>query len=384
MKKILSIILVLCLSVSLLSACSSKDNSSDIDTNSQISAVEDVKINSEKVQIDSTAFDEGVILKAEEYTNAKIEELFSKTEKTNVYELTAKLNDKIVQPNGDVAVTFPIPKEYDEALHSIAVFYIDDNYNAELLESQIKENIVEVNLSHFSLYSVSIIDKSIVESVISGIKGKTDKTETSKTNSTTTQSNNKNPSSITNSPSQTTNNSDAEAKAKAEAEAKKKAEEEAKRKAEEEAKKKAEAEAKAQAERDAKNPLKSLKYNTWYCFTDNSITVPEAKIKAVLIKFYKNGTGDAGMYELTDELIPELSDTPTIVIDKIPYYECAGLGGEFSFELNDTKITLKYITGETIGFNMNGNSELLVIEDNFENKGLFEKGNLFSATRIGD
>lgn len=379
MKKILSIILILCLSVSLLSACGNKDTASDIDTNSQISANEDSTVNSEKVQIDAAAFDEGVILKAEEYTNAKIEELFSKTEKTNVYELTAKLNDKIVQPNGNVVVTFPIPKEYDEALHSIAVFYIDDNYNAELLESQIKENIVEVSLSHFSLYSVSIIDKSIIESVISGIVGKTDKTETSETNSTTTQSNSKNPSSTTNSTSQTTNNSDAEARAKAEAEAKKKADEEAKRKAEEEAKKKAEAEAKAQAERDAKNPLKSLKYDTWYCFTDNNITAPEAKIRAVLIEFYKNGTCIAGMYELTDEPIPELSDTPTIVIDNIPYYECAGLGSDFSFELSDTEITLKYVSDETIVFNMNGNGELLVVEDNY----LFEKGNLFSATRIG-
>ncbi len=298
-KKILSLslatIMLLC-----LSACNKNDTSSETHSNlstitSNTEATSEIEEN-RKVKIDSSAFDEGVVLNAESYTDEKINELFSKTKKTEVYQLTAKLNNTAMQPNGDVTVTFPIPEGYDQALHNVAVFYIDDNYKAELLNSQIKDNIVEAKLSHFSLYSVSIIEKSVIETVIAEITGKKDTATETNSSKVTSATSNKTTSKV-NSTVQADN------KAKFEAEAKAKAEAEAKKKAEDEAKAKAEAEAKAQAELTAKNPLKSLKYNVWYTYYYNG-SADGNTVSVVRYRFFEEPSfteiGEIGV-EIQDE-----------------------------------------------------------------------------------
>ena len=70
-----------------------------------------------------------------------------------VYEIKALLNDMVVQPNGKVTVTFPVPEGYGE---NVGVYYLGEDGETQKVETALLENgtKIEAELEHFSLYAV--------------------------------------------------------------------------------------------------------------------------------------------------------------------------------------------------------------------------------------
>lgn len=191
MKKSIAIILVFCFIISFFTAC----NKSDTGTSSEIEQTPN-NIIGENVQVDLEAFEDGTIVTADVIADNTINELFSGAKKTVIYELLASLDNKASQPKDVVKVGFPLPEEYDSEKHDITVFFVDVDNKAEQLKTNIIENRIEVELTHFSKYAVVLVDKGILDSIISKFNENTSsdgnkKTETTSQNSdkTTTYSN---------------------------------------------------------------------------------------------------------------------------------------------------------------------------------------------------
>ncbi len=79
------------------------------------------------------------------------------TEKFVVFDVNALLNDAKVQPNGKVKVTFNVPEGFGK---NIAVYFVSDNGEIELIESVVSEDgkTVTAELSHFSSYAIADLD----------------------------------------------------------------------------------------------------------------------------------------------------------------------------------------------------------------------------------
>lgn len=79
-----------------------------------------------------------------------------------LYDITAYLNGAKIQPNGEVTVTFEIPKGFGK---NVAVYYITENGSYEKLESAVSEDgsTVKTKISHFSNYAVCKISEETDE-----------------------------------------------------------------------------------------------------------------------------------------------------------------------------------------------------------------------------
>ena len=79
-----------------------------------------------------------------------------------LYDITAYLNGAKIQPDGEVTVTFEIPKGFGK---NVVVYYITENGSYEKLESAVSEDgkTVSAKISHFSNYAVCKISEETDE-----------------------------------------------------------------------------------------------------------------------------------------------------------------------------------------------------------------------------
>ncbi len=155
MKKLLAFILALILLFS-FSACKGKENAN-------------IQIFSETgIEIDKTAFPEKTVLNVEaveetsdKYTTAKT--ALPKAALLFAYEITAESDGVSVQPDGSVAVNFPLPEAYDETKHDIAIYYVADDGTTELITSSVAEGKITATLTHFSTYVVVLLNKETAD-----------------------------------------------------------------------------------------------------------------------------------------------------------------------------------------------------------------------------
>ena len=79
-----------------------------------------------------------------------------------LYDITAYLNGAKIQPDGEVTVTFEIPKGFGK---NVVVYYITENGSYEKLESAVSEDgsTVKTKISHFSNYAVCKISEETDE-----------------------------------------------------------------------------------------------------------------------------------------------------------------------------------------------------------------------------
>lgn len=82
-----------------------------------------------------------------------------------LYDISAKLNNSAVQPNGEVVVTFDIPESFN--MQKTGVYYIDGNGASQKLESEIntEKRTITAKLTHFSAYAV--VDESVKQTAVS-------------------------------------------------------------------------------------------------------------------------------------------------------------------------------------------------------------------------
>ena len=80
------------------------------------------------------------------------------SEKFAVYDISALLNGKVVQPNGKVTVTIPIPDALGE---NIALYYITDSGEAQKVAFTLSQDgkSLSAELSHFSSYALCDLDE---------------------------------------------------------------------------------------------------------------------------------------------------------------------------------------------------------------------------------
>lgn len=102
-------------------------------------------------------FPKNTVVKAEKITSGDIFErvktaLPDDTGRYTVYEVTAKNNDKTVQPKGKVSATFKVPSSFD--IDRVVVLYISPEGEIEKVDSKIDHvnSMVTVELNHFSTY----------------------------------------------------------------------------------------------------------------------------------------------------------------------------------------------------------------------------------------
>ena len=79
-----------------------------------------------------------------------------------LYDITAYLNGAKIQPDGEVTVTFEIPKGFGK---NVVVYYITENGSYEKLESAVSEDgsTVKTKISHLSNYAVCKISEETDE-----------------------------------------------------------------------------------------------------------------------------------------------------------------------------------------------------------------------------
>ena len=115
------------------------------------------------IETEEGVFQEGTEIKVEvineehaEFKNVKsaLKEVASKFV---AYDVSAVLDNAVVQPNGTVTVSFKIPEGFGK---NVAVYFISDEGVSEKLESAVSEDgaSVSATLTHFSSYAVVDLD----------------------------------------------------------------------------------------------------------------------------------------------------------------------------------------------------------------------------------
>lgn len=153
MRKI--ICLILCI-LFVLNATACKDNKP-----SSTTPTPSVNVYEENnVTVSTSEFPENTVLKVETVEKTvEIEEIFEEAKDIEVYDINAFLDEEKIQPSSEVKVTFPAPKEFDSLKHTIEVYYIADDGTTEKIDSAIVDGNVVVNLKHFSVYAVIVVEK---------------------------------------------------------------------------------------------------------------------------------------------------------------------------------------------------------------------------------
>lgn len=151
MKKFISFILCALLLLS-VAACDNKKKPNEPET---------PKVFTENnVTVSTTAFPKDTVLKVETVNDSvEIKTIFEEAKDVEVYNINAFLDDKKIQPTSEVKVTFPAPQKYDSLKHNIEVYYIADDGTPEKIDSAIVDGNVVVNLKHFSIYAVIVVEK---------------------------------------------------------------------------------------------------------------------------------------------------------------------------------------------------------------------------------
>lgn len=98
----------------------------------------------------------------ENYSNIK--KKFEKIQKIKVYDIGYYLNDKKIQPNGEVILELNVPENYDS--NKISVFRIEDNGTITKLFSKIVGNKIQVTTTHFSYYVIAETDENTAYEIV--------------------------------------------------------------------------------------------------------------------------------------------------------------------------------------------------------------------------
>lgn len=98
----------------------------------------------------------------ENYSNIK--KKFEKIQKIKVYDIGYYLNDKKIQPNGEVILELNIPENYDS--NRISVFRIEDNGTITKLFSKVVGNKIQVTTTHFSYYVIAETDENTAYEIV--------------------------------------------------------------------------------------------------------------------------------------------------------------------------------------------------------------------------
>lgn len=153
MKKILAFLLALLMLFS-LTACGkekTEDLSSSGSSNPSTNAV---------LTVPTENFPENTVIETkiiEDVTPVK--NIIKAARSVEVYDINALVNNEKVQPNGEVEVTFPLPKNYDSDKHAIEVYFVSEDGKAEKIQSSVVNGAVVAKLKHFSIYAVAVVEK---------------------------------------------------------------------------------------------------------------------------------------------------------------------------------------------------------------------------------
>lgn len=155
MKKALSLLLVLCLVFTFCSCGKKSDGKMEVFANTGI-------------EIDASAFPKKTVLNvetveetSEKYTTAKT--ALPKALEIFAYEITAESKGVLIQPDGSVAVNFPLPETYDSEKHDVAIYYVADDGTTELITSSVADGKITATLTHFSTYVVVLLNKETAD-----------------------------------------------------------------------------------------------------------------------------------------------------------------------------------------------------------------------------
>lgn len=151
MKKVLALLLALCLVFAFCSCGKKNDNTIEVFKDTGI-------------EIDTSAFPEKTVLKVEaveescdKFTTAK--KALPKAVELFAYEITAESKGVVVQPDGSVTVNFPLPETFDNTKHDVAIYYVADDGTTELITSSVADGKIVAALNHFSTYVVVLLEK---------------------------------------------------------------------------------------------------------------------------------------------------------------------------------------------------------------------------------
>lgn len=95
---------------------------------------------------------------------SKISNMFKKANKIKVYDIGYYLEDKKIQPNGEVIVELDIPQDFDA--NNIAVFRVEDNGTLTKLISKVVGNKIQVSTNHFSYYIVAEVNEPTAYEIV--------------------------------------------------------------------------------------------------------------------------------------------------------------------------------------------------------------------------
>lgn len=103
---------------------------------------------------ENTAFSISPVTEGIMYDTAKTA-LGATAQRFVAFNISAASNGMAVQPNGTVTAVFDIPEGYD--IHKLAVIYVSENGNTEILSSTVdkKANTITAELPHFSTFVVA-------------------------------------------------------------------------------------------------------------------------------------------------------------------------------------------------------------------------------------
>ncbi len=95
---------------------------------------------------------------------SKISNMFKKANKIKVYDIGYYLEDKKIQPNGEVIVELDIPQDFDA--NNIAVFRVEDNGTLTKLISKVVGNKIQVSTNHFSYYIIAEVNEPTAYEIV--------------------------------------------------------------------------------------------------------------------------------------------------------------------------------------------------------------------------
>ncbi len=164
MKKIAVFLISLLLIFSFASCGSDKDDST-------FASSAAVSLETEKVAvlISGGEFPQNTVIKTQIVKDTSaVKTVLPEAQSIVLYDITASLDDKKVQPNGEVEVTFPLPKDFDSSKHLIEVYYISDDGQTEKIEATVSKDDVVARLKHFSFYAVVVTKKPSFNFAVNG------------------------------------------------------------------------------------------------------------------------------------------------------------------------------------------------------------------------
>ncbi|MBQ9936729.1 MAG: hypothetical protein IJO86_00195 [Oscillospiraceae bacterium] len=164
MKKIGVLLISLLLIFSFASCGSDKDD--DTFASSAAASLETEKV---AVLVSGGEFPQNTVIKTQivkDTSDAK--KVLPEAQSIVLYDINATLDDKKVQPNGEVEVSFPLPKDFDSSKHLIEVYYISDDGQTEKIEATVSKDDVVARLKHFSFYAVVVTKKPSFNFAVNG------------------------------------------------------------------------------------------------------------------------------------------------------------------------------------------------------------------------